>query len=94
MTEQHNTSLKPYLIVLTALACLTALTVGLSYVKMTHSTAILLASLIAITKCSLIASVFMHLRYEKKTIFAIVFSALFFVGVLILAIIPDIGITH
>ena len=92
MSEQHSSSIKPYLLVLTALAVLTATTVGLSYAKLPHGKAILIACLIAITKCTLIASVFMHLRSERKAIWAILLVALFFVAVLVLAIIPDIGI--
>lgn len=75
-----------------ALTILTGLTVFLSYSNISHETGIILAALIALTKCSLIAAFFMHLKDESKSIYALLFSALFFVAVLILAIIPDIGI--
>jgi cytochrome c oxidase subunit 4 len=90
--ETHPHSVKPYLLVFGGLAILTGTTVWLSYLGLPHKTAILIASLIALTKCSLIAAFFMHLRFEKKGIYAILFTALFFVGVLIFALIPDIGI--
>jgi len=92
MSTSHSNSIKPYLIVFTALAILTATTVALSYAGLPHHKAILIAILISLTKCTLIASVFMHLRTERKGIWAILLIALFFVAVLILAIIPDIGI--
>jgi caa(3)-type oxidase subunit IV len=92
MNSKSASSLKPYLVVISALAVLTLVTVGLSYMHLEHTTAVILASLIALTKCSLIAAVFMHLRHESKTIYAIILSALFFVAVLVLAIIPDIGL--
>lgn len=92
MSTEHSTSVKPYLIVVTALAILTGVTVALSYAGLPHGKAILLAALIALTKCTLIAAVFMHLRFESKGIWMILFTALFFVAVLVLSLIPDIGI--
>jgi caa(3)-type oxidase subunit IV len=91
MNEQHP-SIKGYLLVFLALAVLTATTVFLSYAGLPHKTAISLAVLIALTKCSLIAAFFMHLKSESKGIYVIFFTAFFFVAVLALAILPDIGI--
>jgi len=91
--ERHQpASIKTYFMVFGALAILTTLTVILSYMNFSHGTGIFLASLIALVKCSLIVAFFMHLKDEGKGIFALVFTAIFFVAVLILAIIPDIGI--
>jgi cytochrome c oxidase subunit 4 len=93
--EQVNTthaSVKTYLLVFLALAVLTGGTVLLSYAGFSHNTAVVLAILIATTKCTLIGAFFMHLKWESKGIYALLFTALFFVAVLILAVIPDIGI--
>lgn len=87
-----HTPVRTYLWVFASLAALTGLTVILSYLSLSHGKAVVLASLIAIAKCTLIAAFFMHLRSEKKSIHAIFFTALFFVAVLLLAILPDIGI--
>lgn len=94
-TEQHaHPSVKGYLLVFVGLGILTGLTVLLSYAGLPHHTAIALAALIALTKCSLIAAFFMHLKFERKGIWAIVLTALVLVGVLIFSIIPDIGIVR
>jgi len=89
--EQKH-SVKPYLLVFLALAILTGLTVILSYAGLPHGMAILVASIIALVKCTLIAAFFMHLRFESKGIYAFIFAALFFLLGLILSLIPDIGI--
>ncbi len=94
MTTQESaphSSIKAYLLVFIGLAVLTGMTVALSYMGLPHGTAILLAGLIALTKCTLIAAFFMHLRFEKKGIYAILAVALFLVGTLLFSIIPDIG---
>ncbi len=91
-SQQHPASIKPYLLVFGALALLTSLTVGLSYMGLPHKTAILVAAAIALTKCSLIAAFFMHLRFENRKIYVILLAALFLVGLLILTLIPDIGL--
>ena len=91
---QPHSSIKSYFLVLGALTVLTASTVGLSYMGLSHGKALIIAALIAITKCTLIASFFMHLRFEKKGIIAILITSLFLVGVLILSLIPDIGIVN
>jgi len=88
----HSSTVKTYLLVFAALAVLTGVTVLLSYLGLPHHVAILIAALIALTKCSLIAAFFMHLRFERKAIYAVFFSALFLVAVLVLAVIPDLGI--
>ena len=93
-TNEQHTSVKGYLLVFGALAVLTGATVLLSYAGLPHKSAILIAGLIALTKCSLIAAFFMHLKSEGKGIYALFFGALFFVAVLILAILPDLGIVR
>ncbi|MBI5367902.1 MAG: cytochrome C oxidase subunit IV family protein [Planctomycetes bacterium] len=49
-----------------ALAALTVLTVGASYLDLGHSTNLWVGILIAVTKASLVATIFMHLKYEGK----------------------------
>ena len=88
----HTTSVKVYLLVFGVLALLTGLTVLLSYAGLPHSTAVALAVLIATVKVTLISLFFMHLRFESKGIYAFIIGALFFLAVLILSIIPDIGL--
>lgn len=90
-SHSTHTSVKVYLLVFAALAALTACTVGLSYLGLPHRTAIPLAGLIALVKCTLIAAFFMHLRFERKVIYSLLFTALFLVLFLIAYLIPDIG---
>lgn len=93
MTHHENThsSIKSYLLVFLGLAILTGATVLLSYAGLPHKTAIGIAILIAVIKCTLIATFFMHLRFEKKGFVIMILVALFFVGVLITSLIEDIG---
>lgn len=73
-----------YVMVFIALACLTAVTVGASYINMgSHSINIAVALLIAGIKASLVAAFFMHLVSERKVIYWVLgLTALFFVFVL------------
>jgi len=88
--EKHH-SVKSYLVVFGALLVLTGLTFYLSTLHLPHGKAILLAGLIAGTKCTLIAAFFMHLKFDSRNLTYVVMTALFFVSVLVLALIPDIG---
>lgn len=90
-SNQHPTSVKPYILVFLGLGLLTGMTVLLSYLGLPHTTAIALAILIATVKCVLIATFFMHLRFEKRGFLYLLFTALFFVAVLIGSLIQDLG---
>ena len=70
--------LRQYYAVFVALACLTAITVGVSYLKLNRPLAIGVALIIASIKASLVAAVFMHLISEKKVIFALLALTVFF----------------
>jgi cytochrome c oxidase subunit IV len=93
MTEHAHgkAAVKTYLLVFGGLALLTGLTVLLSYMHIPIKTAVLLAALISLTKCSLIGAFFMHLRFEGKMIYALLFSALGLVAFLLISIYPDVG---
>ena len=73
--KQH---LRQYYVVFVALGCLTAITVGVSYLKLNRPLAIAVALVIAVVKAGLVASVFMHLISEKKVIFAVLALTIFF----------------
>jgi cytochrome c oxidase subunit 4 len=94
MNDAKQHSVKSYLAVFGALLVLTGLTFFLSTLHLPHGKAILLAALIALTKCSLIAAFFMHLKFDSRSLTFVLITALFFVTVLILALIPDIGTLH
>lgn len=63
--KQH---VRVYLTVFTALAVLTMLTVGISYLHLPTAPAILLAMVVATLKAGLVAGFFMHLVTEQKVI--------------------------
>jgi cytochrome c oxidase subunit 4 len=75
---------KTYIMVFIALACLTAVTVGISYLHLgSKAINIAVALLIAGIKGSLVAAYFMHLISEKKVIFwVLALTALFFLFVI------------
>lgn len=81
--EQFKKHLSKYYVVFVALLCLTAITVGVSYLRLARPAAITLALIIASIKAGLVAAVFMHLISEKKVIFAVLLiTVLFFALVL------------
>jgi cytochrome c oxidase subunit 4 len=78
--EEVKKSVRTYLVVFTALAALTVLTVAVSYIEAGTAMGIALALLIACTKGSLVAMFFMHLIDERKAIYWIlIVTAVFFV---------------
>lgn len=83
--EEFKKHLGKYYVVFVALLCLTAITVGVSYLKLNRPLAIAVALVIASVKAGLVASVFMHLLDEKKVIYAVLLlTVLFFALVLLL----------
>ena len=83
--EEFKKHLGQYYVVFVALLCLTAVTVGVSYLKLNRPLAIAIALIIASVKAGLVAAVFMHLISEKKVIYAVlILTAAFFLLVLLL----------
>ncbi|MBT3180172.1 MAG: cytochrome C oxidase subunit IV family protein [Candidatus Marinimicrobia bacterium] len=70
--------IRVYLTVFGALAVLTLLTVGVSYLNVSSTEAIFLALTIATIKASLVAGYFMHLITEKQTIVWLLILTFFF----------------
>ncbi len=88
----HDTSkeVSNYFKVFGSLAVLTVITVAISNLKVGVALAVFLALLVATTKASLVASVFMHLNHEKKLIYVVLgFTAFFFVSMVILLVISN-----
>jgi len=83
--EEFKKHLGKYYVVFVALLCLTAVTVGVSYLHLKRPLAITVALVIAAVKAGLVAGVFMHLISEKKVIYAVlILTATFFLLVLLL----------
>src|SRR5207244_2712557 len=78
-------SLKKYWMIGAVLFVFTVVTVAVNQVHLAIPFAITVALLIAITKGSMVASVFMHLNHEKKWIYgALLLTVVFFVVLLFL----------
>ncbi len=76
---------KVYILVFAALAVLTIVTVGASYLELTSGEAIFLALAIASVKGSLVASYFMHLISEKGLIkWILILTFVFFLIIMFL----------
>lgn len=83
--DQIRKHVRIYLTVFAALAVLTVGTVLASYLNVSTPTAVVIALIIASIKATLVASYFMHLISERKTIYAIlILSAVFLIVVLLL----------
>lgn len=89
MSNQHLAGLKPYLIVWGALAALTFLALAVGNVRIAEGLRALFLVAIAIAKVTLIAAVFMHLRFERGTLIAIALVPIVFAVALVIGISPD-----
>ncbi len=83
--EDVSKHMGKYYVVFVALLCLTAVTVGVSYLHLARPLAITVALIIAGIKAAMVAAVFMHLISERKVIYAVlILTALFFIILLAL----------
>ena len=74
-----------YILVFVALAALTVVTVGVSYLHLTIGPAIALALFIATIKGSLVACFFMHLISERKLIYSVlILTVVFFIALMVI----------
>jgi len=73
---------RTYLMVFGALAVLTVITVAVAKVHLAMPLAVTVAMVVALTKGSLVASVFMHLSTERKALFSVLILCVFFFAVL------------
>ena len=91
-SEELKKHIKLYWAVFISLAILTVVTVSASNLDVTIGMAVFVAMIIAITKGSLVASIFMHLAFDKNKLVAgllilclIFFLALMLVPVLVMS---------
>lgn len=77
-----------YIIVWIALLILTAVTWGVSYINLGLGN-VAVALLIASVKAALVALFFMHLRYEKRLVWAFAIVPLFFLALIIFGTLSD-----
>ncbi len=88
MADAHadiSKHIKSYIMVFVALAVLTVVTVLVAQVQMSHVMGIVVALAIAAFKASLVAAIFMHLKWERSgNIWFVLVLCAFFFAVLIL----------
>jgi cytochrome c oxidase subunit 4 len=82
--EEIKKETRGYVLVFVALAALTVITVGVSYLHLPVAGAVTLALAIAIIKGSLVAAYFMHLISERKVIYAVLILTVVFFAVLMM----------
>jgi caa(3)-type oxidase subunit IV len=87
----HGPAYKDYVMVFVGLAVLTLGTVGISYSSIGEGMRHFLAFAIATVKTLLVASIFMHLRFEPRTLLIFAVTPVALAILFILAIAPDIG---
>lgn len=75
----HVSTLGTYLKVYVALLVLTVVTVGVSYIEL-GDLSFAVAMIVALTKASVVAAYFMHLKYEDRLYSFVLLAAVFFVG--------------
>src|SRR5215212_8577565 len=81
-----------YFLIFGCLLVLTAVTVLAAFVRFSAELITVgIALLIAFTKATLVARYFMHLKFEGKLIYLILFAPLCLCVILVVALIPDIG---
>jgi cytochrome c oxidase subunit IV len=79
---EYIVPIKTYMIVLIALLVLTATTCAVSFIDMGKMNAVV-AVAIAFAKASLVALIFMHLRYSRRLMWVVAAAGLFWLGILI-----------
>ncbi len=88
--EDMKKHVRVYLLVFGALAVLTLVTVGASYLKVSVPLAIALGMLIASIKGSLVACFFMHLISERTALFVTLsVTVIFFVALIFLPVLTN-----
>lgn len=80
--------IKVYIVVFVALAIATVITVGASRVDFGGHLNVIVALLIAVVKASLVAAIFMHLKWERSMWiwYSLAICAIFFVFLMVLPV--------
>jgi cytochrome c oxidase subunit 4 len=83
MTHDIAAQVRGYLFVFGALLVLTMATVGVSYLRLPETPAVIVGISIALAKATLVAMYFMHLKSEKPMVFwPLGLTAFLFVGLI------------
>ena len=77
-SHEHITPLSVYIGVFGALMVLTVVTVAISYMGIPQPWSLIIAMIVAVTKATLVCSVFMHLIWDRRLNVLVVLGAVFF----------------
>jgi cytochrome c oxidase subunit 4 len=88
MSSHVGPTLRTYLSVFAALICLTAVTTAVSYLHLGKWNTLIALS-IACLKASLVALVFMHLRWSRRIVWIFAGGGLFWLVVLLSLVLGD-----
>ena len=92
MSEHGHPTYKNYVSIFVAMIILTTATVAISKTGLSEGTRMFLAFAIASVKTLLVATIFMHLKFETRTIIILATVPVLLAIMFILAISPDIGV--
>jgi cytochrome c oxidase subunit IV len=87
----HGPTVNVYWIIFGCLAVLTVLTVAVSKVDFSPTSAVVLAFMIAISKATLVVAFFMHVKYDAKILRLLCVVPTLLTMALLLALLPDVG---
>lgn len=92
--DEIRKHVRVYLTVFAALAVLTVVTVGVSYLHIESVAAtVTIALIIASIKAGLVAAYFMHLISEERIIYSVlILTVIFFAGLMVLPVLTDSGV--
>jgi caa(3)-type oxidase subunit IV len=94
-TSQHaGPPVKLYYTVFASLAVLTGMTVAVSRLHLAPTAAVVIAFMIAISKASLVAAFFMHLKYDSRALHLMCALPTLLTLVLLMALMPDVGMAR
>ena len=90
MGHDVATQVRGYMLVFGALLVLTLATVGVSYLRLPETPAVVIGLGIALTKASLVAMYFMHLKGEKPMVYwPLGLTAFLFIGLLVSVLLAE-----
>lgn len=92
MSEHAHPTMKDYTWVFVGLIILTSTTVGIAYSGLSVGMKEFLAFAIATVKALMVATIFMHLKYETRIIVIFAVTPVILALLFILAISPDVGV--
>ncbi len=90
MSHDIAAQVRGYMFVFGALLVLTLITVGVSYLRLPETPAVVIGISIAVTKAALVAMYFMHLKGEKPMVYwPLGLTAFLFVGLLVSVLLAE-----